>query len=219
MIPTASPEIDKDWRIIVTQRLKQRNNFEYQPFVEIYEMNEMLFEENLQINVSLNDAKTKISAILSEVSNHNNNLVNPGTAMSEAQASLFERIKNNLGLIHNEYKEPQEFRKVFNQRKLLFHQSEELATLKSELSTSLELTSQLSKKLVTEQSAHKALLERLETLIDVVKEHEGKILALEHENKTLVQKIVTDKKETADKLNEMNEMIDSKCCSCVRTDC
>ena len=94
---------------------------------------------------------------------------------------------------------------VFDQRRLLSLQQEELRMAKRELSGALERVARLTQELESEKQTSDARATEIRILHGLVSEYDSKIIGLSQENESLVARILADKSRAADEVNERNE--------------
>jgi len=129
------------------------------------------------------------------------------TSDNNTNNAILERTKSKIFQLQAGWKEPVQLQRVFDQRRLLSLQAEELRMAKRELSAALELVARTSQELESEKQTSDARATEIRILHELVSEYDSKIVGLNQENASLVNRILADKSRVADEVNEQNERL------------
>ena len=129
------------------------------------------------------------------------------TSDNNTNNAILERTKSKIFQLKAGWKEPVQLQRVFDQRRLLSLQAEELRMAKRELSAALELVARTSQELESEKQTSDARATEIRILHELVSEYDSKITSLNQENASLVNRILADKSRVADEVNEQNERL------------
>lgn len=179
-------------------------------------MNKNLFTEVSRLQRQQTDSKRHISIVQHEAAQL---LCLPQNADS---ALIVENIKVRLGNLQSElrethFTESQEkkarlnlSKKVGEQTKLIANQDEEIRLAKDELSAAREKILELEAMLTLEKNSAAMVTEELIHVRTLIADAETKARTLETENASLVERILTEKRKTADDMNEMNSIVEGQ---------
>jgi chromosome segregation ATPase len=208
----------------VIQRLKKRNSIQTEPFRKIFQSNSKLFFEYGRLQKQQNDMKRQVAVLQNETAE----LLNKMTSTSPSESANFvEKMKSKLATIQNELREKQSTelqerklrldlsKTVRDQKKLLADVNEELVVAKTELASARMEIMNLSTQFENEKRSSDVLKAELDHLRELCATAEKRQHELEIENKQLIDRILVEKKKTADEINEMNHLVDGALKLCI----
>lgn len=209
---------EADWLDVATARLKKRNEVQTDPFLTIFNSNTKMFYELARLQKQQNDMKRKVAEMQYETSQLLSEACSGGGDSKSAPA--IEKLKDKLSVLQGELREKQTSesnermlrldlsKKVRDQNKLLVDQAEEIKIAKDELKEAHVKISQLEEEVAAEQRSREVVCAEIESLRETASNAEKRLQGMEAENASLVERILTEKRKTADDLNEMNSLVD-----------
>jgi hypothetical protein len=200
-----------NWLEDLENEIVKRNQEETYPFVFIYNEYNNLWKRFVKIENARETSKHLLHTLEHDVHEHiqkkdyhqglvsvNGRIETIQTYMQQIDHSKIDFTNHNINKL------------VFEQKRLLQHQTEEIVVAKKSLQESIDLRVQLENEL---KALREERIER-ETYISKLSEsnlqQEKLVQTLRHENENLTSRLIEEKQKTANQINEMNQLIERK---------
>lgn len=195
----------------VARRLRHRNKRECPPaHIDFYASHERLRKKTLFLDNRREELRHKLAILEHETAES----ARGGTAEAYQRAATnallrLAELQSLLGGYndHSSMRDSNMSKIVFDQRKLIQHQMEEMRVVKEELSRSIDKCATMESQLHDEREHTAALEAELSRLRAYAAEKEEENALLREEKSNMIERIVAEKLKTAAELDEMNKIV------------
>jgi chromosome segregation ATPase len=193
------------WIETVSCRLERRNELECKPYVPIYQSVHELWKKNVYLDSVRVSTKHNIAIIEHETSDYLSK-GDYGAAvsnMSKKIAQLHADLKPFNAKIDTATVGVDLSKRIYDQKKLILNQEEEIRMAKHEIIESFQKLASLEESFNAEKAKTTELEEQIAQLQATLTKKEGTIDVLSAENHDLTSRILTEKNKSAELLDNM----------------
>lgn len=199
----------QSWKEVVYRRLQERNQKESLPFQHIYQHHQQLLQNYAKLEGQRDSAKHSLKLLEYETMD----MMSRKDADAKAVVAFFKQkvagIQKDLSSTATPSHENLS-KIIYDQRKIMMNQVEEMSVVKSELQNSLaELaTVKAAHAPCTDQLAYQE--QQLMELKAMMQSMEDLVTQLKHENKSLTERLISEKEHSAKQMNDINALLEGK---------
>jgi len=200
--------MSKEWFRQIHSHVLERNAKQTTPFIDVIDSNQKLWVRYVFLENRRLEARHKIASIEHDVQQKNDAVISLGSIRSELEKVQSELVAFEAYSCEDTYNRGNSKKlrselsfTVFEQKKLIANQIEEIVVAKSEIRDA-------HSRLLVVEGERNALMLEMEILKRERITADEEISKLRLENDELTKRIVCEKDKTASQMNEMYELVD-----------
>lgn len=199
----------QSWKEVVYNRLKERNQRESLPFRHIYQHHQRLLQSYVQLEAQRDGAKHALKLLEYETADM------MSRKDSDAKA-VVAFCRQQVGIVHRDLSTPSASphenlsKTVYEQKKIIAHQVEEMSIAKSELRNALAELAVLRSEYEPAQQRLAAQEHQLTELKSMMQSMEELVSELKKENNSLTERLIAEKEQSARQMNDINTLMEGK---------